>query len=171
MHCRYDKSLFGQDLTWGGRWGAIDSLCEALFVNFFQPRSISIQEAQRTPAALRSSASASQHFFELFFIIFHKLEKFMFFNIFIMILLGSYTSFSNEASIGSETQSDRLSSMLSIRSCSFRATQHLISDATDQCSCRMHSEIAFRIQVCGAKLLISISPAHLEAVNSLSERK
>ena len=93
MRCRYAESLFGRELrffepkkiaerllrtTWGGRWSAIDSLCEALFVNFFPPRSISIPEAQMTPAALRSSASASLHFFELFSIILRKTANFHF---------------------------------------------------------------------------------------------
>ena len=36
MQGGHDESLFGRDLTCGGRWSAIDMGCEALFVNFFE---------------------------------------------------------------------------------------------------------------------------------------
>jgi hypothetical protein len=64
----------GKLLHTGGRWGAIDSLCEALFVNFFEELFSSVSRGAKTPAALRSPASASEHFSELFCSIFQKIK-------------------------------------------------------------------------------------------------
>jgi hypothetical protein len=61
--------------------------------------------------------------------------------------------------------------MLSIRSCSFRATKHCISDATVKCSFSRRSEITTIIRVPGAKLLISISSVYFESGCALSNKK
>ena len=64
-----------------------------------------------------------------------------------------------------------LASMLSIRSCSFRAAQHWISDVTVQCSCFSFSKSIIYKQIHGTKLLRSISPTHFQTGCALFETR
>ena len=138
-------------------------LRRVVFFSFF--------ETQNTPVSFRTPASSGDRFSELPGSLSKRRQKIEFSIIFVMILSRSYSSSSSQASNASETQSDRLSSIRSIRSCSFRATEHWISDATMKSAFSRPSQIPSRIQVRRTKLLVSISPDYFRAGCALSEHK
>ena len=67
MQGGHDESFFGRNLTWGGRWSAIDCRCEALFVDFSETSVGRSSEGRKASQKLADALqSPSRGFYDLF---------------------------------------------------------------------------------------------------------